>query len=161
VAVGLAGILGSPGRLQAQAVGFEPRVGSASDGVGLSATPAVSADRRYVRLSLDLGFQTVNGFQNFPVPAAVAGGGNRGGGLGVVSGMNGPLGTGVPGGPAGLSDSGQTRWGYADSGFGGDPGEDLGAWHPPIRRHPTARSRAGRARKAAPDPIVAPISKKP
>ena len=147
VAVGLLGLLGSSDRAQAQAVAFNPTVSSLPDGVGLSVTPAVSADRRYVRLSLNVGFQTIDGFSNFPVPGAVSGGGNGGGGGGlgglgglgggggggaggggavgggggggiaVVSGMNGPVGPGMQGGSGGFAPS-MGPFGYG-YGYGG------------------------------------------
>jgi hypothetical protein len=62
-------------------------IGVISDGVALDVTPTVSADRRHVRLGLNAGFSTVNGFQTFPVPAAVSGGG--GVGFGAVAGGGG------------------------------------------------------------------------
>lgn len=62
-------------------------IGVISDGLALDVTPTVSADRRYARLGLNAGFSTVNGFQTFPVPAAVNGGGA--GGFGAVAGGGG------------------------------------------------------------------------
>ncbi|MDX2038576.1 MAG: type II secretory pathway, component PulD, partial [Isosphaeraceae bacterium] len=61
------------------AVAFTPTPGQLPDGVFLSVTPVVSADRRYVRLSLAPTFTTVTGLATFPVPAAVGGGGLGGG----------------------------------------------------------------------------------
>ncbi len=72
---------------RAQAVGFQPVPAPLPSGVMLNVTPAVSADRRYVRLSIGASFQTIEGFTTYSVPAAVSGGG---------AGMNGPLGA-IPG----------------------------------------------------------------
>ena len=77
VAIGLelAAILGpSPARGQG-AVAFAPVPAAIPDGVNLGVTPAVSADRRYVRLSVGIGSQTVTGFSNINVPAAAGNGG--------------------------------------------------------------------------------------
>ena len=61
----------------------------------LDVTPAVSADRRYVRMSLGVSFNDILGFTTYSVPAAVSGGG--------AAGMNGLLGGlgGAGGGGAG------------------------------------------------------------
>src|SRR5262245_43924912 len=87
--------LGSEGlwrQTRAQAVGFQPVVSSFPSGVTLGVTPAVSADRRYVRMSLGVTFTDLLGFDTFLVPAAVSGGFGGvegvGGGLGGVAGMN-------------------------------------------------------------------------
>ncbi len=88
----LAALLMAPGRAKAQAVAFFPTVGQIPDGVSLNVTPVVSADRRYVRLSLDVNFSTINGFSNFPVPAAVGGGNGTGGLGGGLGGLGGGLG---------------------------------------------------------------------
>ena len=62
----------------------------------LDVTPAVSADRRYVRMTLGVNFNELIGFTTYQVPAAVSGGG---------AGMNGPLG-GLLGGGGGLGGAG-------------------------------------------------------
>jgi type II secretory pathway component GspD/PulD (secretin) len=59
----------------AGAVAFQPTIAALPDGVILNVTPVVSADRRYVRMTLSPFFQTFNGFSNFIIPAAVGGGG--------------------------------------------------------------------------------------
>lgn len=169
VAVGLMGMLAAPERARGQAVGFFPQVESIPDGVSLGATPAVSADRRYVRLSLGVGFQTVNGFTNFPVPAAVGGGGIRGGGLGALGGIgaglpgrNGAGGAGMPGGAGGLAvgmgpvDDG-SRFSPMVGGYPVDPGAD----RPAARRPKAPRAKPARAKKELPDPTIVPIKKKP
>ena len=94
----------APGRAMAQgSVAFQPNVGTIPDGIGLSATPAVSADRRYVRLSLGFDSSTVQGFQNIPFPAGAVGMGGGtlgGGGLGGLGGGAG--GAGGAGGTGGF-----------------------------------------------------------
>jgi hypothetical protein len=136
----------APGRAKAQAVGFTPGVGQVSDGVFLSATPVVSADRRYVRLSLSPQAQAIGGFSTFPVPAAIAGGGNGGGGGGGLGGAGGGF-RSIPAGRA-----------------------DFAAWYPYlgvpyardyVTRLPEKPLKAGngRSRKPLPDPEIVPIKK--
>ena len=60
--------------VRGQAVGFQPVVGSFPSGTTLNVTPAVTADRRYVRMSVNPFFNDLLGFDTFPVPAAVTGG---------------------------------------------------------------------------------------
>ena len=76
----------------AQAVAFRPGVASFPNGVSMSVTPVVSADRRYVRLGVSPYFTGLQGFDTFSVPAAVGGGGfgGLGGGVGFA-GMDGPI----------------------------------------------------------------------
>jgi len=67
-------------------VAFFPEVSSFPNGVAMSATPVVSADRRYVRLTLTPQFTALEGFDTFSVPAAVSGVGAGGpGGLRSVA----------------------------------------------------------------------------
>jgi type II secretory pathway component GspD/PulD (secretin) len=61
--------------LGAGAVAFQPQIQTFPDGVQLFVTPVVSADRRYVRMSLSPIFTTFLQFDNFVIPAAVGGGG--------------------------------------------------------------------------------------
>ena len=76
---------------KAQAVAFQPIVSSFPEGAVLSVVPVVSADRRYVRLTVNPQFTALNGFDTLLVPAAVSGG--PGGGLpGGLAGLNGPMG---------------------------------------------------------------------
>ena len=153
-AFALLALLSTPGRAKAQAVGFAPGVGVLPDGVSLSTTPVVSADRRYVRLSLQPNFQTINGFMNFPVPAAVGGGGfGRGAGGGGGAG-------GLGGGNAGQ--------GGGLGGFANVPPGDLSLLEddymirrpmPTAQSAKAARARAARGKKPLPDPVIVPIKK--
>jgi hypothetical protein len=69
----------------------------------MTVTPAVSADRRYVRLSVDAYFNVVNGFSSFTTPLGAVsgsgggglGGGGMGGGLGGMGGGLGGVGGGL------------------------------------------------------------------
>jgi hypothetical protein len=77
-----------------QAIGFQPIPAPLPSGAMLDVTPAVSADRRYVRLGINVSFNEISGFTTYSVPAAVSGGG---------AGMNGLIGgLGGAGGPGGL-----------------------------------------------------------
>jgi hypothetical protein len=128
------------------AVAFDPIIGSAPTGETMTVTPAVSADRRYVRLSVNPFFNTVNGFTAFNTPLGAVGGvgasggglgggglggglGGLGGGLGGVGGLRSVAGFGAGGetfnagmngviGPAGFD----RAMGYATSGFVGPDG---------------------------------------
>ncbi|MFO0887659.1 MAG: hypothetical protein U0790_00785, partial [Isosphaeraceae bacterium] len=66
------------------AVAFTPIPAQIFDGVQLTVMPVVSADRRYVRLTMAPFFSTIDGFDNFPVPAAVGGGGIGGGSASIT-----------------------------------------------------------------------------
>ena len=66
--------------VSAGAVAFTPIIGQLPDGVTLSVTPVVSADRRYVRLSLAPVFSTVTDLTSQAFPGAAVGGGGFGGG---------------------------------------------------------------------------------
>ncbi len=83
-----------------QAIGFQPTVAPFPSGSILVVTPAVSADRRYVRMSLDASFSELNGFTNYSAPAAVSGGGANMNG--PIGGMGGAGGLGALGGAGGL-----------------------------------------------------------
>ncbi len=67
----------------AGAVAFSPTVSTFPDGVFMSVTPVVSADRRYVRMTLSPTFNVLQGFDTFTIPAAVGGGGFGGTGVGI------------------------------------------------------------------------------
>lgn len=93
-AVGIVALLAPASR--GQAVAFVPIVQSFPNGVTMSATPVVSADRRYVRLTMNPQFTVLEGFDPIQVPAAVtgggaAGGGGLGGGVAGFAGLNGPM----------------------------------------------------------------------
>jgi type II secretory pathway component GspD/PulD (secretin) len=60
-------------------VAFVPQPAPLPNGVTLQVTPVVSADRRYVRMTLSPFFNTINGFTTIQVPAAVGGSGLGGG----------------------------------------------------------------------------------
>lgn len=93
------GIQGLVPHARGQAIAFEPVIGLAPTGSTLGVTPVVSADRRYVRLSVTPFFNVVNGFSTFGIPGAVSGGPS------VNAGMNGVI------GPVGLDDgSGINRY---------------------------------------------------
>jgi type II secretory pathway component GspD/PulD (secretin) len=62
-----------------------PSVGQFPTGVTLLVTPVVSADRRYVRMTLAPFFTALNNFTTIQVPAAVGGSG-LGGGAATING---------------------------------------------------------------------------
>jgi len=145
-AVAMLGALIAPDRAAGQgAVAIAPQVGMIPDGVGLGVTPAVSADRRYVRLSIGFGSSTVQGFQNITFPAGAVGGSGGGGGTSVLTGMNGPI---ESGGMTGEAPAMMGPVGYG-SGFG--PGFDdfSGPSSPGAqpRRVEPRRTRADRAKE--------------
>lgn len=160
IAVGLGVLVGTSKEARAQAVAFAPTVGTIPDGVSLNAVPAVSADRRYVRLSVNANFTTVNSIQNFPIPFAVSGL-NSGGGagaaaglLGTPMGMNGPAGGGA-GASGGMAASGMSPINSPQAWAGSAPidgfytGDDW-SWSPPARRPKTARAKSTRSNKPVP-----------
>jgi type II secretory pathway component GspD/PulD (secretin) len=64
-------------------VAFFPQVTQFPSGVTLFVTPVVSADRRYVRMTLSPFFLALDGFDTIQVPAAVGGAGLGGGAASV------------------------------------------------------------------------------
>ena len=124
-------------------IAYIPEVGQIPTGATMTVTPVVSADRRYVRLSVNAFFNDLNGSSTFSFPGGAVGGGNFGGGAigGINAGMNGVIGdagyeSGVQvgngtnaqavGGQAGLMRAGP----LPDGGFGvGDPLFDAGGNH--------------------------------
>ena len=89
----LAGGLSSPAKAQ---IAYVPEIGAIPSGATMTVTPAVSADRRYVRLSVNAFFNDLNNIQTFSFPGGAVGGGNFGGfggfGGGIAAGMNGVIG---------------------------------------------------------------------
>jgi hypothetical protein len=159
----------TPGRAEAQAVAFYPNVGSVPDGVNLSVVPVVTADRRYVRLALNANFSTINGFNSFPVPGAVSGGGSGGtGGLGGGGGLGGLGGLGGGGGQGGVA-GGNAGGGFRNM-MGGAGLEDSGVPYRPEYLE-ASRKAAAQARslekakpvkgkkKALADPVMVPMKK--
>src|SRR4051794_31029073 len=96
IAAGLAWLTLAPAA-RGQGVAFQPVVGAIPNGPTLGVTPAVSVDRRYVRLGINPQFIAVEGFNTFLVPAAVGGGPGGPGALGGV-GLGGGGGGGAVGG---------------------------------------------------------------
>ncbi len=70
-------------------IAFAPVVNSFPNGVTLNATPVVSHDRRYVRMTLNPIFNSLQGFDAYSVPFAVSGQGGRGAGGGGLGGLGG------------------------------------------------------------------------
>ncbi|HEY2156797.1 MAG TPA: hypothetical protein VGH33_14295 [Isosphaeraceae bacterium] len=91
LAAGLLTILAlGPDQARGQgAIAFQPVPAPIFDSANLGVTSAVSADRRYVRLGVNAGFQTVNGFTTLNIPVGLVSGGPGG-----FAGMNGPIGGG-------------------------------------------------------------------
>ena len=140
----LLAVLTTPDRANAQAVAFTPNVGVIPDGVSLSTTPVVSADRRYVRLGVNPGFQTINGFSTFPVPAAVSGLGSGRGFRSLMGGPINPLDFGI--------------W-YPDD-YGMAYAQNAASQKASAKAAKAAKAKAARAKKPLPDPVVLPIKKK-
>lgn len=108
-------------------IAYTPIVSPILNGVALNAQPVVSADRRYVRMTLNPYFNTVNGFTTYSAPIGAVGGGFGGGfaggglGGGFAGGGFGGFGGGGFGGFAGMSGVATTgptptRVGYGDTG---------------------------------------------
>src|SRR4051812_4727114 len=81
-ALGLVSMVAPSARAQ---VAFQPVVGAFPNGVTMSTTPVVSADRRYVRIGVNPQFSALEGLDAFSVPAAVSGGPGGPGALRSVS----------------------------------------------------------------------------
>ncbi len=75
VLLALLPLLGASSRAHAQgAVAFQPVVNAFPNGIVMSVTPVVSADRRYVRLGVQPQFVALTGLETYTIPAAVRGG---------------------------------------------------------------------------------------
>ena len=156
----------APGRAEAQAIGFQPGIGTIPDGVGLNVTPVVTADRRYVRLSLGANFSTINGLMNFPVAGGVSGTGG-GGGLGA-GGLGGVLGGAAGGGGGGRGGAGGGGGGFRNV-MGGpgldDPRVPFSPEYLEASRRAAALAKAekakplNRGKKTLGDPVVVPMKK--
>jgi type II secretory pathway component GspD/PulD (secretin) len=66
------------------AVAYSPTIGLIPSGVTLTVTPVVSADRRYVRMTLTPFFNALNNLQTFTFPGGAVGGSGLGGGAAVI-----------------------------------------------------------------------------
>jgi hypothetical protein len=167
-AVGLAGVLVPSARAQ---VAFIPQVGSFPNGAMMSTTPAVSFDRRYVRLGVNPVFTTIEGFNTFSVPAAVSGGGVGAGGLGGLGlgglgmgGGGGGLGGGFGGGMVGFAGVNgpmvDPNGAMAGSGFGGRPIGPMSPSAGPSTSSSDFEDQPMRPQAREPQPTHAPLSKK-
>ncbi len=112
------------------AVAFQPGIGFVPIGPTLNVTPVVSADRRYVRLSLNPYFISLNGFTTYQSQLAAVGG------VGFA-GMNGAMG----GGAGGAGVGGGTGVGGGGFGMGaGRPTARLDGCIPVLTRQATIPS---------------------
>jgi hypothetical protein len=130
-------------------IAFIPIPAPALSGETMTVTPAVTPDRRYVRLSVNGYFNAINGFTNYTAPlGAVSGGGGGGGGGGGLGGGLGGGGLGGGGfGGAGGADGGPLGFGTFDAGMNGilggstlSGGPGFGPWE---SRDSTSEWRAG------------------
>ncbi len=69
------------------AVAYSPQVNAINSGVTLTVTPVVSADRRYVRLTMLPNFTTINGFTTYASQTGAVGGSGLGGGAATITGQ--------------------------------------------------------------------------
>jgi hypothetical protein len=92
-ALGLFAVVGCLQVTAKAQIAYIPDIGAVPTGATMTVTPTVSADRRYVRLSVDAFFNDLNGFNTISFPGGAVGGGNFGGlGAGIAAGMNGIIG---------------------------------------------------------------------
>ena len=110
-------VLACPAESSAQ-IAFQPVVSAFPNGVTFPVTPVVTADRRYVRLTLSPQFNALEGFDTYSVPGAVSGGGAMGGG-GLGGGLGGAGGGGGGGNGGGRLAAGMD--GVMPDGFGRQP----------------------------------------
>ncbi len=97
-ALGLFALLGGVPRSASAQVAFAPGIGQIPTGQTMTVTPAVTADRRYVRLTVNAFFNSLNGISSFSFPVGAVGGGGGLGGGGLGAGGLGGGGFGVGGG---------------------------------------------------------------
>ena len=67
-------------------VAYTPQVAALPTGSTLTVTPVVSADRRYVRLTLSPFFNSLNGFTTYQSQTGAVGGSGLGGGAATITG---------------------------------------------------------------------------
>jgi len=104
-------------------VGFQPVITMLPDGISLTVLAVISADRRYVRLSLSPLFSAVTRVDTFQTSSGGAGFGGGGGGGGGLGGGGGGFGGGGLGGGGGGGFGG----GFGGiGGFGGQGGQGGG-----------------------------------
>ena len=109
------------------AVGFQPIIAPFNDGINLSVVAVISADRRYVRLSLAPFFNNIIDVQTFTQVSFGGAAGIGGGGGGGFGGGGGGLGGGgFGGGGGGFGGGGQGGFGGIGGGFGGGGGGGFG-----------------------------------
>ena len=105
-------------------VGFTPQITVIPDGVFMTVLAVISADRRFVRLTVSPQFTTITDVQSF----SFAGGGAAGAGLGGGGAQQGQAG-GFTGGIGGLGGTGGLGGGlgggFGVGGIGGGPTEDM------------------------------------
>ncbi len=93
LALGAFSLLGCMETTAKAQIAYVPNIGFVPTGATMTVTPAVSADRRYVRLGVDAFFNDFNGFTTVSFPGGAVGGGNFGGfGGAVAAGMDGVIG---------------------------------------------------------------------
>ncbi|MBL8817542.1 MAG: hypothetical protein JNL58_16070 [Planctomyces sp.] len=105
------------------AVGFQPIISFIPEGINLSVIAVISADRRYVRLSLSPSFTNIVDVQTFTQVSFGGGAGIGGGGGGGFGGGGGGFGGGGGGFGGGGGGGGQFGFGGIGGGFGGGGGQ--------------------------------------
>lgn len=116
-------VIGQIPNLAPGAVGFQPIVAPFPDGISLTVSGVVSADRRYVRLSMSPFFSQIIDVQTFTNVNAGGAGGLGGGGGGAGGGFGG---IGGIGGGFGGGGGGQGGFGGGGGGQGGQQGQQGG-----------------------------------
>ncbi|MFO1005993.1 MAG: hypothetical protein U0929_08540 [Planctomycetaceae bacterium] len=106
------------------AIGYQPQITLLLEGTSLSVLPVVSADRRYVRLSVSPFFSNITDVQTFTFVGAGTGAGGAAGGAGggVGGGAGGGVGGGAGGGVGGGAGGGVGGGGAGGGGVGGGAG---------------------------------------
>ena len=66
------------------AVAYTPQIGFVPNGVTMTVTPVVSADRRYVRMTMSPFFNANNGFTTFKSQSGAVGGSGLGGASALI-----------------------------------------------------------------------------